>query len=114
MLGDTNQRQIALKILLQIIEYSSCNLQEMETICGYELIARIMRKNQWKINEKMLSILFSYVGFQRDPQKMTFSVGVLSNMSAFQYLIMDWRIWKNSELSVQKQLFESLSTIVDS
>merc|ERR1712232_373935 len=84
----------------------------MNEICGFELIGRIIRKNKWDINEKILSILFRIIGFERDPNLMTFSYGVLSNLSAFEYIILDWRIWKNASLSIQKQVFESLSNII--
>lgn len=114
MVGDPEQRRISLELLYKVLQFSVQNCREMDEICGYELVARLMRKNAWKIDEKMLGILFKYAGFERDPKKLTFSTGVLSNLTAFKYLIMDWRIWVRSELSVQRQLFETLGHIIHS
>jgi len=112
MLRDSPSRILTIKILQSILHYSSRNFHELKDIHGYELIGRIIRKNNWSLDDPLLEVLFELVGFTQDTRALTYSVGVLTNIYAFKQLLLDWRIWTNADHSVRKQLFESLANIV--
>jgi hypothetical protein len=51
-------------------------------------------------------------GSMKLQQTTTFAEGVVSNLPAFMYLILNRNIWKKAELSVQRMLYESLAKLV--
>ena len=113
MLEDPLQRNYSLELLYNLIHHSPMNGKELNGLCGYELIARLMRKNNWVIDEELLRILFEFVGFTQDPRTTNYACGVLSNLYAFKGLIMDWRIWKLANRECLILLFNSLLEIID-
>jgi hypothetical protein len=95
-----------------LLQFNAKNVREMESICGYEIIGRLMRKEHWSIDEAMLSTVFRLVGLKKSMRTPTYSTGVVANLSAFKYILLDWNIWQRTTFPVQKLLFETLAELV--
>lgn len=119
-------QRLSLKFLQTLLKHSPVNTREMKEICGYELLARLLRKEHWILvtnsclisctwqDESLLSVIFEMVGLKKSPRVYTFTTGVVSNFPAFQHLLLDWQIWRRASFGVQQILFKTLAELVSS
>ncbi len=50
------------------------NVKELLDVSGYQLLARIIRKHRWTLDETLLSLMFNFVGLRKSrPQSMPYS-----------------------------------------
>lgn len=103
-------QQRVIRLLYHLTHGDSKNLLEMKQISGYELLAHLLRKNHTILDESMLELLFRFVGLKK--AKNSYSNGVISNIYAFQALLLDWKVWEQSDLQIKKILYESLADLV--
>eukprot|EP01119_Soliformovum_irregulare_P013684 TRINITY_DN3666_c2_g1_i3.p1 TRINITY_DN3666_c2_g1~~TRINITY_DN3666_c2_g1_i3.p1 ORF type:complete len:2431 (-),score=776.48 TRINITY_DN3666_c2_g1_i3:1776-9068(-) len=107
-------QRAGIQLLQALLSYNARNVAAINSICGYELLGRLLRREHWHLDEVLLAIIFEQVGLTRSQRNPSFSNGVITNLPAFKYLILDWVIWKRATASVQKLLFKSLADLVDS
>lgn len=106
------QQKLALRLIISITAWHAQNSKELRDLQGYLLIARVIRKIDWTIDEELLGIVFSIVGISRSLQRDSFSEGVIHNMDAFSALLLDWKVWKSAPNKIKLLLFRSLADIV--
>eukprot|EP01114_Cavostelium_apophysatum_P014246 TRINITY_DN3646_c0_g1_i2.p1 TRINITY_DN3646_c0_g1~~TRINITY_DN3646_c0_g1_i2.p1 ORF type:complete len:2996 (+),score=922.89 TRINITY_DN3646_c0_g1_i2:247-9234(+) len=105
----------SIKLLHTLLQYNSTNVRDMKESSGYQLVAHVMRKKHWVLDEMMLGILFQMVGLSKPNHRgSTYSGGVISNLLAFKNFLLDWKIWSRAQITIQKLLFESLAEAVSS
>lgn len=65
------------------------------------MVARLMRKKRWELDETMLAIVFGFAGLQKNIKSpMYYSSGVISDLMAFKYFLLEWKIWKYVAFSI--------------
>jgi hypothetical protein len=41
----------------------------MKQIGGYDIVAKLMRRKEWILDEEMLSVVFDFCGIRRSPKQ---------------------------------------------
>jgi hypothetical protein len=59
----------SLRLLKAVLEWSPINMHQLQAHGGYEIIARVLRKKDWVLDEELLSILFNFVGITRSKKR---------------------------------------------
>jgi hypothetical protein len=107
---EENQR-LSLELLRCLLEWSAVNLHQMIRCNGYEILARIMRRREWLLSESVLDLAFSLVGLSKSKKRGTFSEGMIKNVEALHFLLLDWKIWSRAPEAVRVLLFRSLAEV---
>ncbi|ELR13959.1 Beige/BEACH domain containing protein [Acanthamoeba castellanii str. Neff] len=67
------QRQ-AIRLLHSLLLNNARNVKELLDVSGYQLLARIIRKHRWTLDETLLSLMFNFVGLRKSrPQSLPYS-----------------------------------------
>ena len=138
--NDVFKQRLAIKLLYTMLLHNTKNVKELELISGYELLSRIIRRHNWHLDTTLLSLLFRFSGIKKSITKIreenntnsssstnpnldsekdsriyeediSFS-GVISNVSAFKYLILDRGLWKRANVEVQELMFSVIANLV--
>ena len=109
-----DQQKLALRLVVAISAWHAHNSKELRELHGYLLIARIISKIEWEIDEELLGIVFALVGVSKSEERNTFSVGVIRNMDAFSAILLDWKVWKYAPNRIKLLLMRSLADLVSS
>jgi hypothetical protein len=77
------QRQ-SIRLIHALLAYNARNVKEMKDINGYQLIARIIQKRHWNLDEHLLALLFHLVGIRktRTVPNLTSTTQMLSAQTA--------------------------------
>jgi len=97
-----------MSLLKNLLEWNAINVQQMQQINGYDIIARIMRRKEWILDEEMLAIIFEFVGLSKSKKrgvrvnhsKDIAQIEVLTMCGSFYRLIQKewWRILKQCKV----------------
>eukprot|EP01122_Echinamoeba_exundans_P007392 TRINITY_DN2266_c0_g1_i1.p1 TRINITY_DN2266_c0_g1~~TRINITY_DN2266_c0_g1_i1.p1 ORF type:complete len:3279 (+),score=338.37 TRINITY_DN2266_c0_g1_i1:138-9974(+) len=110
--ASTEENQhLSLDLLRHLLEWSAVNLQQMIRCNGYEILARIMRRREWLLTEATLESVFALVGLVKSKKRGTFSEGMIKNVEALHFLLLDWKIWSRAPEPVKVLLFRSLAEV---
>ncbi|EGG15238.1 BEACH domain-containing protein [Cavenderia fasciculata] len=111
--SDKEYQKSALRLLQSIVQNNQQNIKDMKDIYGYQLVSHIIRKNNWTLDDGLLSILFSFVGVQSTRTSSHYYDGVVQDVLALKHFLLEWDIWRHANLVDQKKLFESLEKLVN-
>lgn len=107
-----DQQKLSLKLLLAVSTWHAQNSRELKETHGYLLIARVISKMEWEIDEELLSTVFALTGVFKCEERGSFSAGVIHNMDAFSALLLDWKVWKQAPNRIKMQIMRSLADLV--
>eukprot|EP00051_Salpingoeca_urceolata_P023614 m.403899 g.403899 ORF g.403899 m.403899 type:complete len:3205 (-) comp20124_c0_seq3:182-9796(-) len=99
----------AMRLLFSSLLFSPQNIEEMQQIDGYNLLARFMQSEHCVLGfDVMDAVLAAVVGSseRRDAR-------VVQNVEVLRCVAMEWRIWQRAPLAVWETLVGSLVTSVD-
>ena len=108
--AETNQALYdSLLLLYNIMMDSPLEMDEVERISGYDIIASFIRKKSMLLDSKILHLLFDFVLMGSGEQKE-----IVTNLKAFICLVIDYDIWRKTDLSIQMELFQRIVSLVSS
>lgn len=58
-----------MRFLKTLLEWCPTNVNEMKQIGGYDIVAKLMRRKEWILDEEMLSVVFDFCGIRRSPKQ---------------------------------------------
>ncbi|KAI8342553.1 hypothetical protein BC941DRAFT_459196 [Chlamydoabsidia padenii] len=88
--------------LVEIIQYSWRNSEDMERCHGYEIMANILKQKRDIITVDLLELLLQFIGKKNgQPEEST-----ISNPYAYRSIILNFEIWKKTSIPVQKAHLE--------
>ncbi len=96
------------------MKYDVRNAVEFKNVCGAELLAFLLKKKQWPLDDLILELCFNLAGAKKGNRTSTFCAGAISNLDIFKTVILDWEIWSRASENVQKLLWESLRQLSQS
>eukprot|EP01080_Neovahlkampfia_damariscottae_P002185 gene2185-2049_t len=116
----TTPRKIKIiQILSFLLRYNSTNYNDMKKINGYDVMNHIMRGKKFEVKSSVLAATLMLLGLRIpiescDNEKFDIvnSQGCLTDKQSFEFLILDYSIWKRSPLETQKKLFETILYLV--
>lgn len=84
-------------VVIELIRYSWRNSEDMERIHGYEVLANLLKSKPNLITVQLQNLIFLFVGLnQSNPNE-----SVVVNPLAYRFLILDFDVWKKTDLAVQ-------------
>jgi Neurobeachin/BDCP, DUF4704 alpha solenoid region len=110
-LRETTARRLGVRLLRVLLRYSHRNVCDMLACDGYSLLARLMRRGGWALTPALLDELLRLCGVRKDSGTQLYSLGELSNVTAFRTVLLDWRLWIQAPLLVQHTLLCTLRAL---
>ncbi|XP_029305197.1 LOW QUALITY PROTEIN: WD repeat- and FYVE domain-containing protein 4 [Cottoperca gobio] len=113
MAPDDSSLYAAVKVLLSVLETNSAMQQEMNRINGYKLLAFLLKMKRSQVSYRT----FQLVLYLSRSVELSSESGCLQNTPAFQALLCDLEVWRNTsdnlDLSVLKHFAEILKSSSD-
>ncbi|EFC43745.1 predicted protein [Naegleria gruberi] len=97
----------SLMLLYNLMMDSPLQIDEVERILGYDIIASFIRKKTSLLDSKILQLLFDFVLMGSGEQKE-----IVTNLKAFICLIIDYDIWRKTDTAIQLELFQKIDNLV--
>uniref|UniRef100_A0A3Q3BBW3 Alfy-like armadillo-like repeat domain-containing protein n=1 Tax=Kryptolebias marmoratus TaxID=37003 RepID=A0A3Q3BBW3_KRYMA len=114
MAPDDSALYAAVKVLLSVLETNSAMQQEMNRINGYKLLVFLLKMKSSLVSHRTLQLALCL----SSSVEMSFDSCCLQNTPAFQALLCDLEVWKNTsdnlDLSVLNHFAEILKSSSDS
>ncbi|RUS32592.1 hypothetical protein BC938DRAFT_475000 [Jimgerdemannia flammicorona] len=98
----------AVAILFELVRYSWRNSEDMERNHGYELLAYLLKQKRNMITIDLLNLMLVFIG--KDPEFPEESV--INNPFAYRYLLMNFDIWKRTDIEVQRAHLEQFLVFI--
>ncbi|ORZ26123.1 hypothetical protein BCR42DRAFT_458128 [Absidia repens] len=86
------------QFLVEIIQYSWRNSDDMERCHGYEIFANILKQKRDIITVDLLELLLQFIGKKNG----SLEESTISNPYAYRSIILNFEIWKKTSIPVQK------------
>ncbi|XP_069573980.1 WD repeat- and FYVE domain-containing protein 4 [Brachyistius frenatus] len=110
MAPDDSSLYAAVKVLLSVLETNSAMQQEMNRIGGYKLLAFLLKIKSSLVSQRT----FQLVLYLSSSEELSCESDCLKNTPAFQALLCDLEVWKNTsdnlDLSVLRYFTEILTS----
>jgi beige protein homolog 1 len=98
-------------VLVALMRNNARTTQEMENIRGYTILAAFLYQRSSLLNGAILDKVLELVGIVPD-SRYPLRAAVIANTLAFRHLIMDYEIWRNTAIDVQRQYFSRLCQLL--
>ena len=98
-----------LQLLVHTIKYSWRNTVDMDRIHGYDILAHILSAKKELLSVDILTALLYLVG--KTPDNRTDAV--ISNIHAYSKLILNFSIWKDTTIAIQRALMNHFVLFID-
>ena len=108
---DADTRRDGVRLVHGLCAWNARALRDLEG-GGVAVLARLMRRQSWLLDESLLSALFELAGLCRSPRTGLYSSGVLTSLPVLRTLLLDWRLWRGATLRVQALLLGSLAELL--
>ncbi|EFA78057.1 BEACH domain-containing protein [Heterostelium album PN500] len=105
----------AMRLLVGVIQGHSTNTHEMSQINGYELGAWVLRRKSQYFNNQIIELLFDIVGINGNISVTGVAnrnEGTVANWNACKYILMNYQLWKNTSLDIQKFVLQGFSDLI--
>ncbi|KAM6494725.1 hypothetical protein JOM56_009348 [Amanita muscaria] len=98
----------ALGVLLEGIKNNWQNSEDMERLCGYDILAGILRTKAGLINLTCFETIFEFLGINfRSPEFST----VIKNLS-YRSIALDFELWSHTRKEIQRAHLEHFTTLL--
>ncbi|ORX58974.1 hypothetical protein DM01DRAFT_1301754 [Hesseltinella vesiculosa] len=88
----------SMQVLIEIVQYSWRNSEDMERRRGYEILANMLKHKRDLITVEFLNLLLKFVGKNSASPDQS----VISNPFAYRSVILNFEVWKKTKIEVQR------------
>ncbi|KNC75122.1 hypothetical protein SARC_12346, partial [Sphaeroforma arctica JP610] len=99
--------EAGLRLLSTAVRYHANLTGQMEAMLGYQIVAMALKKRSRILSLGVVNVLFELVG-----TSMNVATGTLGNISAFKNLLLDYEIWRYSDVSVTTAVFSKILALI--
>ena len=100
-----------LSVIAALLYHNPRCTAEMDSIRGYPILANFLYQRQALLNGAILDKVLELVGIIPDPRYPLRSP-VVGNFVGFRHLVLDYELWRNTPLDVQRQYFSRISQLL--
>ncbi|XP_077438112.1 WD repeat- and FYVE domain-containing protein 4 isoform X2 [Vanacampus margaritifer] len=110
MAADDSSLYAAVKVLLSVLETNSAMQQEMNRICGYKLLAFLLKMKRSLVSHRTFQLIL----YLSSSMELSCGSDYLQNTAAFQALLLDLEVWKNTSENLDLAVLSHFAEILKS
>ncbi|XP_061140965.1 WD repeat- and FYVE domain-containing protein 4 isoform X1 [Syngnathus typhle] len=110
MAADDTSLYAAVKVLLSVLETNSAMQQEMNRICGYKLLAFLLKMKKTLVSHRTFQLIL----YLSSSMELSCGSDYLQNPAAFQALLLDLEVWKNTSENLDLSVLNHFAEILKS
>uniref|UniRef100_A0A3Q2Z7R3 Alfy-like armadillo-like repeat domain-containing protein n=1 Tax=Hippocampus comes TaxID=109280 RepID=A0A3Q2Z7R3_HIPCM len=107
MAADDSSLYAAVKVLLSVLETNSAMQQEMNRICGYKLLAFLLKMKKTLVSHRTFQLIL----YLSSSMELSCGPDFLQNTAAFQALLLDLEVWRNTSENLDLSFPRSFSML---
>uniref|UniRef100_A0A8C5NWV7 WD repeat and FYVE domain containing 4 n=1 Tax=Jaculus jaculus TaxID=51337 RepID=A0A8C5NWV7_JACJA len=107
---DDNSMYVAVKVLHSVLTSNVTCDRLMQHMCGYQILAFLLRKNPSLLNHRIFQLILSVAG----TAELGFRPSAITNMGIFQHVLCNFELWINTADNLEAALFSHILEILQS
>ncbi|XP_043782392.1 WD repeat- and FYVE domain-containing protein 4 isoform X1 [Cervus elaphus] len=107
---DDHSMYAAVKVLHLVLTSNVMCDRLMQHICGYQIMAFLLRKKTSFLNHRIFQLILSITG----TAELGFGSSVITNVGVFQHVLCNFELWMNAADNLELSLFSHLVEILQS
>ncbi|XP_027627322.1 WD repeat- and FYVE domain-containing protein 4 [Tupaia chinensis] len=107
---DDHTTYAAVKVLHSVLTSSPMCDRLMQHICGYQVMAFLLRKKRSFLNHRIFQLILSVAG----TAELGFQPSAITNVGIFQHILCNFELWMNTADNLELALFSHLVEILRS
>ncbi|XP_059025625.1 WD repeat- and FYVE domain-containing protein 4 isoform X3 [Mustela lutreola] len=107
---DDHTMYAAVKVLHSVLTSNVMCDRLMQHICGYQIMAFLLRKKSSLLNHRIFQLILSIAG----TAELGFGSSAITNVGVFQHILCNFELWTNTADSLELSLFSHLAEILRS
>ncbi|KAM9702573.1 WD repeat- and FYVE domain-containing protein 4 isoform 5-T5 [Dama dama] len=107
---DDHSMYAAVKVLHLVLTSNVMCDHLMQHICGYQIMAFLLRKKTSFLNHRIFQLILSITG----TAELGFGSSVITNVGVFQHILCNFELWMNAADNLELSLFSHLVEILQS
>lgn len=108
--ADDHTMYAAMKVLHSVLTSNAMCDYLMQHICGYQILAFLLRKKTSFLNHRIFQLILSVAG----TAELGFRPSAVTNMCIFQHVLCNFELWTNTADNLELTLFSHLLEILQS
>ncbi|XP_051935449.1 WD repeat- and FYVE domain-containing protein 4 isoform X1 [Hippocampus zosterae] len=108
MADDDSSLYAAVKVLLSVLETNSAMRQEMNRICGYKLLAFLLKMKKTLVSHRTFQLIL----YLSSSMELSCGLDFLQNTAAFQALLLDLEVWRNTSENLDLSVLSHFAEIL--
>ncbi|XP_028916530.1 WD repeat- and FYVE domain-containing protein 4 isoform X1 [Ornithorhynchus anatinus] len=105
---DDHTMYAAVKVLHSVLCSSAMCAKLMKHICGYQILAFLLKKKMALLNNRIFQLLLSITG----TAELGFETSIVTNVGLFQHVLCNFELWINAPENLDLVLFSHLVEIL--
>ncbi|XP_061914195.1 WD repeat- and FYVE domain-containing protein 4 isoform X3 [Entelurus aequoreus] len=110
MAADDSSLYAAVKVLVSVLETNSAIQQEMKRINGYKVLAFLLKMKSQLVSHRVFQLIL----YLSSSMELSCASDCLQNTSAFQALLLDLEVWKNTSENLDLSVLNHFAEILKS
>ncbi|KAJ8790112.1 hypothetical protein J1605_004695 [Eschrichtius robustus] len=107
---DDHTLYAAVKVLHSVLTSNVMCDRLMQLICGYQIMAFLLRKKTSFLNHRIFQLILSVAG----TAELGFGSSAITNVGVFQHILCNFELWMNAADNLELSLFSHLVEILQS
>ncbi|XP_058527545.1 WD repeat- and FYVE domain-containing protein 4 isoform X2 [Ochotona princeps] len=107
---DDHTMYAAVKVLHSVLTSNAMCDRLMQHICGYQILAFLLRKKTSLLNHRIFQLILSVTG----TAELGFKSSAITNFGVFQNILCNFKLWMNTTDNLELALFSHLVEILQS
>nr|XP_014697031.2 LOW QUALITY PROTEIN: WD repeat- and FYVE domain-containing protein 4 [Equus asinus] len=107
---DDHTMYAAVKVLHSVLTSNVMSDHLMQHICGYQMMAFLLRKKTTLLNHRIFQLILSIAG----TAELGFGSSAITNVGVFQHILCNFELWMNTADNLELSLFSHLVEILRS
>ncbi|XP_074230467.1 WD repeat- and FYVE domain-containing protein 4 isoform X2 [Camelus bactrianus] len=107
---DDHTMYAAVKVLHSVLTSNVMCDRLMQHICGYQIMAFLLRKKTSFLNHRIFQLILSIAG----TAELGFGSSAITNVGVFQHILCNFELWMNAADNLELSLFSHLVEILQS
>ncbi|XP_048195177.1 WD repeat- and FYVE domain-containing protein 4 [Perognathus longimembris pacificus] len=107
---DDHTMYAAVKVLHSVLTSNAMCDRLMQHICGYQIMAFLLRKKTSLLNHRVFQLILSVAG----TAELGFRPSSITNMGVFQHILCSFELWMNTADNLELALFSHFAEILQS
>ncbi|XP_024594813.1 WD repeat- and FYVE domain-containing protein 4 isoform X3 [Neophocaena asiaeorientalis asiaeorientalis] len=108
--ADDHTLYAAVKVLHSVLTSNVMCDRLMQLICGYQIMAFLLRKKTSFLNHRIFQLILSVAG----TAELGFGSSAITNIGVFQHILCNFELWMNAADNLELSLFSHLVEILQS